>query len=217
MDRGAQQATVHGIAKRQTPDTSEWLTHAHTLTHTHTHTYTHSPTHTHSHTYSHTLTHSHTHSHTYTLTHTFTHSHTHTHTHTHTVQISLKCSALHPPCLIINLLNISLFLCILSDTVSQSLICNSKIQRAEKWKIYLAVKYKVTWTCLQSCPELRRLSSVMFTRLSEWVLETSMSPHLMYNMLVTFLQSKNPEFWNASGPGISNKGLWTHFWMDFFF
>ena len=41
MDRGAWQATVHGVTEL---DTNEYLsarTHTHTYTHTHTHTHTH--------------------------------------------------------------------------------------------------------------------------------------------------------------------------------
>ena len=100
MDRGAWQATVHGVAKSQTPDTTEQ----------------------------------------------FTHTHTHTHTHTRTLFRSFSFKTLSsPPTLsddqFVKYLIVS---CILSNAVSQSLIYNSKVQRAAKWEVYMAVKYKAT-------------------------------------------------------------------------
>ena len=74
------------------------------------------------------------------------HTHTHTHTHAHCSDLSAsKRSAPHPPCLIISqFVKYLIVSCILSNAVSQSLIYNSKVQRAAKWEVYMAVKYKAT-------------------------------------------------------------------------
>ena len=57
-DKGACQATVHGIAKSQT-QLSDFHTHTHAHAHAHTHTHTHA--HARAHTHTHTRTHTHTH------------------------------------------------------------------------------------------------------------------------------------------------------------
>ena len=53
MDRGAWQATVHGVAEEL--DITEQLTHTQTYIHTCKHTHTHTHTYTHTHTHTHTL------------------------------------------------------------------------------------------------------------------------------------------------------------------